>query len=254
MATENQAGQGDGKPVSLILGATGGQGRALAQRLGDSGHRLALAGRDLDELNKLAEPYDALTVKVEGTQIDSIVDAFEQTAAHFGRVDAAANCIGSILLAPAHRTSSDQWYETLNINLTSAFATVKGAANTMNSGGSVVLFSTAAARVGLANHEAIAAAKAGVIGLMQSAAATYASRGLRFNAVAPGLVRSKMSERLFANEQSRKLSEAMHPLHRLGEPSDTVPILHWLMQEESSWVTGQVFGIDGGLSTLRPSR
>ena len=119
-------------------------------------------------------------------------------------------------------------------------------------GGSVVLVSSAAARVGLVNHEAIAAAKAGVIGLTLSAAATYAPRGIRVNCVAPGLVRTPMTARLTANEASLKASTAMHALGRVGDPADVAGAIDWLLGPDSGWVTGQVLGIDGGLATVRP--
>ena len=121
----------------------------------------------------------------------------------------------------------------------------------MPGGGSVALVSSAAARVGLASHEAIAAAKAGVIGLTLSAAATYAGRGLRFNCVAPGLVRTPLTARLTATEASSRASTAMHPLGRLGEPDDVAAGIAWLLDPRNSWVTGQVIGIDGGLADLR---
>jgi NAD(P)-dependent dehydrogenase (short-subunit alcohol dehydrogenase family) len=111
--------------------------------------------------------------------------------------------------------------------------------------------SSAAARTGLPNHEAIAAAKAGVIGLARSAAATYASRGLRFNVVAPGLVRSEMSARITATPQGEEASRSMHPLGRLGEAGDIAPVVAWLLGDASSWVTGEVFGADGGLASVR---
>ena len=118
-------------------------------------------------------------------------------------------------------------------------------------GGSIVLFSTAAARTGLPNHEAIAAAKAGVIGLMQSAAASYASRGIRINAVAPGLVKTGLTEKIWSNEKSAAFSQGMHALGRLGEPEDVASLVQWLLDPENNWVTGQVLGVDGGLGTLR---
>lgn len=106
-------------------------------------------------------------------------------------------------------------------------------------------------RKGLTNHEAIAAAKAGVIGLTRAAAATYARRGVRVNCVAPGLVETPMSARLTGSEEARKKSEAMHPLGRLGQPVDVAAAIRWLLRrEESGWVTGQVIGVDGGLGTL----
>ena len=121
----------------------------------------------------------------------------------------------------------------------------------MTAGGSIVLVSSAAARVGLPNQEAIAAAKAGVIGLTLSAAATYASRGVRVNCVAPGLVRTPLTARITANESSLKASIAMHALGRVGEPADVAGAIDWLLGPESSWVTGQVLGVDGGLATVR---
>jgi NAD(P)-dependent dehydrogenase (short-subunit alcohol dehydrogenase family) len=121
----------------------------------------------------------------------------------------------------------------------------------MGKGGSVVLVSSAAARLGLANHEAIAAAKAGVIGLTLSAAATYAARGLRVNAVAPGLVRTPLTARITGSEAALKASTALHALGRIGEPEDVASAIAWLLDPAQSWVTGQVLGVDGGLATLR---
>lgn len=100
-------------------------------------------------------------------------------------------------------------------------------------------------------HEAIAAAKAGIIGLTLSAAATYAERGIRVNCVAPGLVQTALTARLTANEASKKASVAMHPLGRLGEPAEVAGAIAWLLDSKQNWITGQVIGIDGGLATLR---
>jgi NAD(P)-dependent dehydrogenase (short-subunit alcohol dehydrogenase family) len=138
------------------------------------------------------------------------------------------------------------------VNLTSAFAAVRaGAQAMMKAGGSIVLVSTAAARIGLANHEAIAAAKGGVQGLALAAAASYASRRIRVNVVAPGLVRTRLTERVIANEAALKAFTAMHPLGRIGEPSDVAALIVWLLDPAHGWVTGQVIGVDGGLGTLR---
>ena len=118
-------------------------------------------------------------------------------------------------------------------------------------GGSIVLMSSAAAMVGLPNHDAIAAAKAGVIGLMRSAAATYAAYGIRVNAVAPGLVDTPMSRSITSNETSLNASIAMHPLGRIGTPEDVASAICWLLGPLSTWVTGQAIGVDGGLATLK---
>ena len=105
--------------------------------------------------------------------------------------------------------------------------------------------------MGLANHEAVAAAKAGVIGLTRSAAATYAARGVRVNCVAPGLVRTALTDRITANPAAERASLAMHPLGRLGEPGDVARAIVFLLDPENDWITGQVLGVDGGLGSLK---
>jgi NAD(P)-dependent dehydrogenase (short-subunit alcohol dehydrogenase family) len=122
----------------------------------------------------------------------------------------------------------------------------------MKQGGSVVLITSAAALTGLANHEAIAAAKAGIIGLTQAAAATYASSNLRINAVAPGMVKSPLTNALLKNDLVAKASTAMHALGRIGEPSDVAEAIVFFLNPKNSWITAQVLAVDGGLSAVRP--
>jgi NAD(P)-dependent dehydrogenase (short-subunit alcohol dehydrogenase family) len=146
----------------------------------------------------------------------------------------------------------DQYQSVIDASLTTAFATVHAAGKYMNKGGSVMLISSAAAMQGLANHEAIAAAKAGIIGLTLSAAATYASMNLRVNAVAPGLIETSLTKNLTGNETSRKFSEALHALGRLGKPEDIARAIVFLLDPDNSWITGQVLAVDGGLSSVLP--
>lgn len=138
------------------------------------------------------------------------------------------------------------------LNLTSSFRIMRASIKAMRNGpGAIALCSSAAAQTGIANHEAIAAAKAGVIGLARSAAATYAARGIRVNAVAPGLVETPMAQAITSNERSREFSLKMHPLGRLGKAEDVASALAWLIDPENSWVTGQVLGVEGGLASLK---
>ena len=235
----------------VILGATGGIGSALCKVLAARGYNLFLAGRNADRLAELSASFQSPTHSLASIDSEKILDCVQQAQKAFGRVDGIANCIGSLLLKPAHLTSDLEWQETLAVNLGSAFAAVRAAAETMPEGGSVVLLSSAAARVGLPSHEAIAAAKAGIEGLTRSAAATYGSRGLRFNAVAPGLVRTNLTRRIWENSMASAASAAMHALGRLGEPEDVASLIAWLLDRANNWVTGQIFAVDGGLSSVR---
>lgn len=238
--------------VYVVLGATGGIGTALARRLAAGGARLVVAARDSEKLEELAGSIDATPHVLDATRFEEVERGVQQAVERYGRVDGVANCVGSVLLKPAHLTSEDEWQQTLALNLGSAFATVRaGARAMMKSGGSLVLISSAAARVGLVNHEAIAAAKAGVEGLVRAAAASYARYGIRVNAVAPGLVRTPLTAMITSNEAAERASIAMHAIGRLGLPRDIASVVAWLLNPRNDWVTGQVLGIDGGLSTVR---
>jgi 3-oxoacyl-[acyl-carrier protein] reductase len=190
-------------------------------------------------------------ITLDATRPSEVEAAASRAAEDLGHLDGIANCVGSLLLKPAHLTSDEEWASTLAINLTTSFGAIRAAARSLGRGGSVVLVASAAARLGLANHEAIAAAKAGVIGLTLSAAATYAPRGVRVNALAPGLVRTPLTARITGSETALKASTALHALGRVGEADEVAAAMAWLLDPDQSWITGQVLGVDGGLASVR---
>lgn len=238
-----------------IVGVTGTIGSTLARRLVRNGHQLLLAGRDEDKLRNLSielnQPYSV----VEFTTSASLEEALSTASAELGGFHAIVNCIGSLLLKPAHATTDEDFRQVLETNLFTAFATVRTGAKLMREkGGSIILFASAAAEIGIQNHEAISAAKAGVIGLARSAAATYAPSNIRVNVVSPGLVRTEMTRRIWENPASATASSQLHALGRLGEPEQIASLVSWLVDKENDWITGQVIGLDGGLGSVLPRR
>ena len=118
--------------------------------------------------------------------------------------------------------------------------------------GTCLFFSTAAAQTGIANHEAIAAAKGGIEAMVRAAAASYASRGLRINAIAPSLTDTPLSQAIVGSEQALEISKRMHPTGAIGEAPDVASLAAWLHSDQAKFVTGQTFVIDGGISKIVP--
>ena len=224
----------------LIIAASSGIGQATTKLLTEAGHTVFTTARGESKITP-----DAI---LDATDFAAV----ERVFAEAGAIDGVVNCSGSLLLKSAALTSREQYQAVIDASLTTAFATVSAAGKHMTQGGSVVLILSAAAMAGLANHEAIAAAKAGILGLTLSAAATYAPSNLRFNAVAPGLTETALTAALTGNDSARKFSEAMHALGRLGQPEDIARAIVFLLDPANSWITGQVLGVDGGLSRVLP--
>jgi NAD(P)-dependent dehydrogenase (short-subunit alcohol dehydrogenase family) len=244
-------------PVYLILGGSGGIGAPLVRHLAAGGARVVIAARTAEPLAALAGETGASAFTLDATQPDAVESLVGSVAETHGRLDGVAHLVGSILLKPAHAMTPAEFDETLRINLSSAFGVLRAAVKAMMknrepAGGAIVFMSSVAARVGLANHEAIAAAKAGIDGMARAAAASYASKGIRVNTVAPGLVRTPLAGRLVATEQAVEASAQMHPLGRIGEPDDFTAALAMLLDRaQSGWITGQTLSIDGGLSSVK---
>lgn len=238
-----------------VIGANGAVGSALAKRLARNGHSVFAGVRDLERTDTSLRQDNIHLAQIDATDWDAYTPFFKDMESRLGSIDGLALCVGSILLKPAHLTRESDYQQVINTNLTPCFAALHSLARKMmKSGGSIAFCSSAAARHGYPNHEAIAAAKAGIIGLTLSAAATYANNQIRVNCVAPGLIHAKMSQPIVQNEHSLKASQNMHALGRIGEPGQVASALAWLLDPEQSWVTGQVLGVDGGLASLHSKK
>jgi 3-oxoacyl-[acyl-carrier protein] reductase len=240
----------------LVFGASGGIGSALCRKLAESGVRLALLGRRQAPLEELSATLPGSSwFTADATDLDQAERAVSQAHRHFGKIDGVVNCVGSLLLKPAHLTAPDEWADVVAQNLTSSFNVVRASVRCLMqqpTGGSIVLISSAAAQFGLPNHEAISAAKAGVIGLARSAASTYARYNIRVNCVAPGLTRTPLTAHITENSASLATSVGMHALGRIATPAEVASLISWLLDPENSFATGQVIALDGGLSSVQP--
>ena len=185
---------------------------------------------------------------------DSVVDLFHSIKNKVENLDAVVNCLGSIFLKPGHMTSLQDFDKTLDLNLRSSFLILKYTIPLMRkNGGNILFFSTAASSIGLQNHEAISAAKAGVEGLVKSAAATYSKNNIRINAVALGLVDTKLASGLTSNIVGLEISKKMHSLSRIGTTSNITDVVNPLIVSKDLWMTGSIINLDGGLSTTKLS-
>lgn len=237
----------------IIIAGTSTIGFAVAQKLLSVGSGVLITGRDQNKTSQVAQDLNVPYSIGDATDFNWVNSTFELAKSEMGSLYGVVNCAGSLLLQPAHLTNQKSYDQVISANLTTAFAVTSAAGKHLTTeGGSVVLVSSAAAITGITNHEAIAAAKAGIIGLTFSAAATYAPYRLRFNAIAPGLVETSLTSKLTANPLSRKASESMHPLGRLGTPQDIAAGILFFLNPDNDWVTGQILAIDGGLSRIHP--
>ena len=236
---------------AVVVGAYGGIGQATCKAIKQAGGEAFLIGRDTERLQALATEYAWDHYVGDASDWEGMVQAAVAADAHLGGYHSVIHLAGSVLLKPIHLTSRAEWDSVINTNLTSAAGVLRAFVPKFKDGGSVVLMSSSAASIGLSNHEAIAAAKGGIEGLVRSAAMSYAAKRIRVNAIAPGLVQTALTQRVWSNPRSAEVSLGMHPLGRFGEPEDIARGILFLADPRNDWVTGQVLQIDGGLGSLK---
>ena len=232
----------------VIIGTTGSIGSSLARSLVESGDQVHLAGRDeasLSELaNELNSTYTTCDVLEENFS-DKIINDLKDE-----QINGLAYCVGSIDLKPLKLTKKSDFMQSFNLNLISATEVIKTLADNLKKNkGSVVLFSTVAVKQGFPNHAIVSSAKGAIEGLTLALAAEFAPN-VRVNCIAPSLTNSKISNFLLKNEKMAESIAKMHPLKRIGEGDDSASVAKFLLTDDSSWITGQILGVDGGRSSV----
>jgi NAD(P)-dependent dehydrogenase (short-subunit alcohol dehydrogenase family) len=237
--------------TTLIFGATGGVGSSAARAILAQGRRVHLAGRDAAALDALGRELKAPTSVCDVLDDAQIEAAVAAAAGAEGRLEGLIFAVGSIQLMPLKRASRAAMREAFELNVVSAASAIRAAEAPLKAGeGAVVLFSTIAVGQGFANHTVISAAKGGVEGLVRAAAADLAPK-VRVNAIAPSLLETKIAAPLLSNEKMAEAIAGLHPIPRLGRGADAGSLAAFLTSPDATWITGQVFHVDGGRSVLR---
>lgn len=242
--------------VALVTGAASGLGLATAKAFAESGASVALADWHGDAVRGVAEEMAAQGHKVLAVQCDvaddaQVEDMVAQTVAAFGRLDAAYNNAGvQNVLAETADTTGEDYDRVMGINLRGTWSCMKFELRQMRrqESGSIVNCSSLGGLVGGAGRGIYHAAKHGVLGFTKSAALEYAARGIRVNAVCPGMISTAMTDQMVAAGQGDALKEMEKnvPMERIGRPEEIANAVLWLCSDAASYVTGQSISVDGG--------
>ena len=236
----------------LIVGGSSDIAIVTAKKLLEQGSAVTCLARDESRVEEL-KSLGAEVVIGDALDKESVSAAIETASQQGdGKISGVAHLVGSISLRPPHALTLDAFNEVITTNLSSAFLTLSmcGKAMLKMGGGRMVFTSSVAGSLGLVNHEAIAAAKGGVESMVRSAAATYAKRGIRVNAVAPGLTDTRLAATILRSDAMREASANMIPLKRINEAEEIATSIHWLLTGAPDNFTGQVMHLDGGMSQI----
>ena len=236
----------------LIVGGSSDIAIVTAKKLLEQGSKVTCLARDESRVEEL-KSLGAEVVVGDALDKESVSTAIEIASQQGdGKISGVAHLVGSIAIRPPHALALDAFNEVITTNLSSAFLTLSmcGKAMLKMGGGRMVFTSSVAGSLGLVNHEAIAAAKGGVESMVRSAAATYAKRGIRVNAVAPGLTDTRLAATILRSDAMREASANMIPLKRINEAEEIATSIHWLLTGAPDNFTGQVMHLDGGMSQI----
>jgi 3-oxoacyl-[acyl-carrier protein] reductase len=230
----------------LIIGGNSGIGAEVLNQFLASGYNVHLALRKHEEIDKPVASkqfYDALLEDEKELELPEVLDA-------------VVYCPGTIQLKPFHRIDSQQMRSDMEVNAFGAARMIQAALPALKKsqsagGASVVMFSSVAAQTGLVFHASISMAKAAVEGLTISLASELAPAGIRVNAIAPSLTDTPLASMLLNSDAKREASAARHPLKTVGTASGVASLVSYLVSDDAAFVTGQVFKVDGGMSSLR---
>lgn len=220
----------------VLIGGNSGIGKAVAAQLREACANLFLYSKSGN-----------------GTRAIDITQDFEQLPGLPEVIDGVVYCPGTIQLKPFHRLSIADFKHEMEVNFFGAVRVLQACLKGLKKSGSpsVVLYSTVAVQTGMGFHAGIASSKGAIEGLTRSLAAEWAPSKIRVNAIAPSLTETPLAAALLGTPEKKEASDKRHPLGRIGTPEDIAEATVFLLSEKSSWMTGQILHLDGGMSNLK---
>lgn len=224
----------------LLIGGSYGIGLAIAKEL-QYENKVFIASRtneSISDMNVTHIPFDATTDTLDTTKLPEVIHGL-------------VYCPGSINLRPFRGLKPDAFESDLQINFISLVKVIQSVLPNLTAAeqSSIVLFSSVAASMGMPFHTSVAAAKGAIEGFAKALAAEYAPK-IRVNVIAPSLTDTPLAEKFLSNDEKREKSAQRHPLKRVGTSEDMAQMAGFLLGDKSSWISGQIFHVDGGMSTL----
>jgi len=225
----------------LIIGASSGIGKALAQQLADQGYNVyGTFNENSTDISGVS--FHRLNVEDDEIDLGFLPD----------ELDGLAYCPGTINLKPFHRIKPETFRSDYELQVIGAIKVIQSALPRLKKRdvSSIVMFSTIAVQNGFPFHSLVASSKGALEGLTKSLAAEYAPR-IRVNCIAPSLTHTPLAARLLSSEEKAEAQASRHPLKKIGSSDDIAAMARFLLTDQSSWISGQVMHVDGGLSTLK---
>lgn len=238
--------------VALVTGSAQGIGRAIARLLAENGADVVISDINLEKAEETANEIQkmgrrSLAIKANVADHGDVERMIETIIEQFGRIDILVNNAGITRDRLIVRMTEEDWDAVLDVNLKGTFNCTKAALRYMakQKSGKIVSIASVSGEMGNPGQANYAASKAGVIGFTKTIAREYASRGINVNAVAPGFIQTAMTDAI--PEKAKETLKQMIPMERLGQPEDVAQAVLFLVSERSSYITGQVLNVNGGI-------
>lgn len=236
--------------VAIITGGGSGIGRGIAVAFAREGAKVVIAGRDPKKLDAVASEIGPACVahRADVSQADDIKSLVDTALARFGSIHILVNNAAVLLPGTAESHNENDWDQTFNVNVRGLWLLSRVVLPHMRTagGGSIINIASVLSTVGARNRVAYSASKGAVLAMTRAMALDHAQEKIRVNCICPGIVDTEMVARFAMDENARRQRIAMHPMGRFGQPEDIAQAAVFLAGDESAWITGAAFPVDGG--------